>query len=97
MSEIEINLTLKFNIPDEDLNVNGLLFGLKGANSQIMLAITKVLFMAYGRSEREIERIIGFSASRWTIWRRLGEFSEDQCLFGDMKNIPYIFLMPDGN
>ena len=40
MSEIEINLTLKFNIPDEDLNVNGLLFGLKGANSQTMLAIT---------------------------------------------------------
>jgi len=37
ISEIEINLTFRFNIPDEDLNVNGLLFGLKGANSQIML------------------------------------------------------------
>lgn len=179
MSEIEINLTLRFNIPDEGLNVNSLLFGLKGTNSQIMLGITKALFMAienktieqlqnsdgtgryvrngrrhqrtlktsfgdlkysfvqlkdrdlnktvvplrdrlkipkyrryqnesmepaiglavhvsYRRSEKEIKRIRGFSASRWTIWRRLSEFSKDQCLFGDMKNIPYIFLMPDG-
>ena len=31
MSEIQIDLTLTFNIPDEGLNVNGLLFGLKNS------------------------------------------------------------------
>jgi len=53
MSEIEINLTLRFNIPETDFNLNSLLFGIKGANSQIMLGIAKALFMAYGRSERD--------------------------------------------
>lgn len=179
MSEIEINLTLRFKIPETELNVNGLLFGLKDVNSQIMLGITRALFMAienqaveqvqssdhtgryvrngrrgertlktsfgdlkynfaqlkdietnrtlvplreklkipkyrryqnesmepaiglavhvsYGRSNREIERIRGFGASRWTIWRRLHEFSDNQCHFENMKKIPYKFLMPDG-
>jgi len=59
-------------------------------------AIGLAVHVSYKRSEKEIERIRGFSASRWTIWRRLGEFSDHQCLFGDMKSIPYIFLMPDG-
>jgi hypothetical protein len=179
MREIEINLTLRFKIPETDLNVNGLLFGLKNVNSQIMLGITKILFKAiendtiekilshdtenkyvrngkqrertlktsfgdlkysfsqlkdqeinqnivplreklkipkyrryqnesmepaiglavhlsYARSDKEIERIRGFSASRWTVWRRLHDFSNSTCQFEDMNHIPYIFLMPDG-
>ncbi len=35
MSKIEVNLTLRFNIPDEDLNVNGLLFGLKAVSEMM--------------------------------------------------------------
>jgi len=175
MREIEINLTLRFKIPERDFNVNGILFGLKESNSAIMLSILKVILMAiekeaikefdettyslngrqrertlktsfgdlkyqfiqlrnhhthktivplreklmipkykrylnesmepavglavhlsYGRSEREITRICKQSASRWTVWRRLHEFSDQLCQLGDMRNIPYIFLMADG-
>jgi hypothetical protein len=46
MREIEINLTLRFKIPESDFNVNGLLTGLKKSSSDIMLGISKVLFMA---------------------------------------------------
>ena len=46
MREIEINLTLKFKIPESDFNVNGLFFGLKKSSSQIMLTISKILFTA---------------------------------------------------
>lgn len=175
MREIEINLTLRFKIPETDFNVNGLLFGLKESSNSIMLSILRVIFMAlekeailgysgtsyslngrlrertlktsfgdfkysfaqlrdhnlhktvvplrdklqiprykrylnecmepaiglavhlsYGRSEQEITRIKNHSASRWTVWRRLHEFSDHLCQLGDMKNIPYIFLMADG-
>jgi hypothetical protein len=178
MREIEINLTLKFKIPESDFNVNGLLIGLKESNSQIMLAISKVFLMAietesireilsndsngryasnghqrartlktsfgdlpyrfaqvtdkklnrtlvplreklkipkykryldemmepavglavhlsYGRAAKEIGRILNQTSSRWTVWRRLQNFS-DCCGFGDLKEIPYTFLMPDG-
>ena len=179
MREIEINLTLKFKIPESDFNVNGLFFGLKKSSSQIMLTISKILFTAiekdsiqellssdlkgryslngrqrartlktsfgdfryrfaqlrdnqlnqtvvplreklkiprykrylnemmepaiglsvhlsYGRSAREIGRILDQTCSRWTVWRRLQDFSDQCCQFGDLKKIPYIFLMPDG-
>ena len=175
MREIEIHLTLRFKIPERNLNVNGLLTGLKQSSSPIMLSILRVLFMAleeeaikdykessynpngrqrgrtlktsfgdfhyrfaqlrdhhlhktvvplrdkleipkykhylnesmepaiglavhlsYGRSEKEISRICDRSASRWTIWRRLHAFSDQLCQLGNMKDIPYAFLMADG-
>jgi hypothetical protein len=46
MSKIEMNLTLTLSIPEEGINVNGLLFGLKKMSSQIMLGILKILFQA---------------------------------------------------
>jgi hypothetical protein len=178
MSKIEINLAVTFNIPDEGMNVNGLLFGLKKASSQIMLCIAKTLFhaieqkavlkiqktqktsiirygrcrsrtlktsfgsltyrfqklkntetnqiliplremlnipkyrqyqdesmepaiglaahLSYGRSGKEANRIRGTTASRWTVWRRLQEFSDAQCQFPDFKKVPYRFLLVDG-
>jgi len=175
MSKIEINLAVTFNIPDEGMNVNGLLFGLKEASSQIMLCIVKTLFhaieqkavskmkntkiicygrsrprtlktsfgpltygfqklknietnqifiplrdelkipryrqyqdesmegaiglsahLSYNRSDKEVARIRGSGASRWTVWRRLQEFSDAQCPFPDFKKIPYSFLLIDG-
>lgn len=178
MSKIEMNLTLTLSIPEEGINVNGLLFGLKKMSSQIMLGILKILFQAiedraitelketvphrfirygkqkartlktsfgplkyafsrvknldtnhiriplrevlkvpkyrryqdesmepgiglavhlsYGRSDKEVDRILGSSSSRWTLWRRLGEFSDQRCAFRDMKKIPYVFLLVDG-
>ncbi len=171
MREIEIKPTLRIKIPKNGLNVNSIFFGLKEAGSAIMLAITKILFIAieeqtitdtmnqdtehryvrngrqqqrtlktsfgdlkycfaqikykqlnqnivplrdklhipkyqryqqeamepsiglavhlsYNRSEKEIERIRGFNASRWTVWRRLHKFSDQVCQFGDLKRIP---------
>ena len=178
MSKIEINLAVTFNIPDEGLNVNGLLVGLKKASSQIMLCIVKTFFhaieqkaidyvlktpqnniirygrcrprtfrtsfgsftygfqklkdqgtneifiplrdaltipkyrqyqdesmepaiglaahLSYNRSDIEVTRIRGSGASRWTVWRRLQEFSDAQCQFPDFKKIPYRFLLVDG-
>jgi len=178
MDKIEINLILTFKIPDEGINVNGLLHGIKKANSAIMLSIIKTFFKAfeqraieqaknltkdrligygrqrartlrtsfgqfkysfaklknmdtrqiliplrealqipkyrqyqneamepaiglsvhlsYNRSDLEVERILGSGASRWTVWRRLHEFSSSQCHFGELNKIPYIFLLVDG-
>jgi hypothetical protein len=178
MDKIEINLALTFKIPDEGINVNGLLYGLKKANSEIMLGIVKTFFeafeqkaieqsrdsakdrliryghqrartlrtsfgpfkyrfaklknmdtrqiliplrealqipkyrqyqneamepaiglsvhLSYNRSDLEVDRILGSGASRWTVWRRLHEFSSSQCHFQDLKKIPYIFLLVDG-
>lgn len=179
MREIEINLTLRFKIPESKLNVNGLLYGLKKINNDIMLAVTHIIFKAieasaveklismddefmfspngrqrertlktsfgdlkysfaqvrdnrtgqtivplreklkipkykrylneslepalglsihlsYGRSSTETIRIRDHCASRWTVWRRLHDFSDQQCQFGDMKDIPYTFMMADG-
>jgi hypothetical protein len=178
MSEITVNLTLTFKIPDNGLNVNSLLFGLKKCNSRIMLSMVRALFQAieekaimklksifrdhficyghqrartlvssfgpfryafaqvknvtngkilvplreslnipkytryqndsmedavglsvhlsYHRSNSEVTRIRGSGASKWTIRRRLHEFSQSQCQFGNLKKIPYCFLMVDG-
>jgi len=82
MSEIEINLTLRFNIPDEDLNVNGLLFGLKGANSQIMLGIAKALFMAI--ENQTIEQFQDSSKGRYVRNGRRQERTL-KTSFGDLK------------
>jgi len=53
MREIEINLTLRLKIPESKLNVNGLLYGLKKINNDIMLAITHIIFKAIEKSTIE--------------------------------------------
>ena len=177
MSKIKMNLTLTLNIPDQGLNVNGLLQGLNKSSGSIMLTLVNALFIAieektieelqeknpnryqrngyqrprtlrtsfgpmkyrfskvrdktkaknilplrdklkipqyrqyqdesmesaiglsvhlsYQRSKSEVDRIRGSAASRWTNRSRLFEFSDSQCQFGDMKKIPYRFLMAD--
>jgi hypothetical protein len=177
MGKIQLNLTLEINIPEHGLNVNGILYGLKKANPEIMSNIFKTLLMAieektiqelqqsapnryrrnghqhsrilrtsfgpthyafavvqdltngknrvplrellqvpryqqyqdesmesaiglsihlsYQRSGFETNRIRGAAASKWTIRRKLFDFSNSQCLFGDMSKIPYRFLMAD--
>lgn len=52
--------------------------------------------LSYNRSDKEVARIRGSGASRWTVWRRLQEFSDAQCPFPDFKKIPYSFLLIDG-
>jgi hypothetical protein len=52
--------------------------------------------LSYSRSDKEVTRIRGSGASRWTVWRRLQEFSDSQCQFPDFKKIPYVFLLVDG-
>jgi hypothetical protein len=178
MSKIQMHLTLTLNIPDQGLNVNGLLHGLNQSSGPIMLTLVQGLFnaieektiqdlqekypnryqrngyqrprilrtsfgpmkyrffkirdkttgknliplrdrlkipkyrqyqdesmesaiglsvhLSYRRSRSEVDRIRGSAASRWTNRRRLFEFSDSQCQFGNMKKIPYRFLMPDG-
>jgi hypothetical protein len=177
MSKIQMHLTLTLNIPDQGLNVNGLLQGLNKSRGSIMLTLVDALFFAieektikelqeknpnryqhngyqrsrtlrtsfgpmkyrfskvrdkttgknivplrdrlkipkyrqyqdesmeaaiglsvhlsYQRSKLEVDRIRGSSASRWTNRSRLFEFSDSQCQFGNMKKIPYRFLMAD--
>lgn len=58
-------------------------------------AIGLAVHLSYGRSEKETSRILDHCASRWTVWRRLKEFS-DLCQFVPMKEVPYTFLMVDG-
>jgi hypothetical protein len=176
LNPIEITFKLRFEIPDEGLTFNGILYGLKTLSSEIMLMIIKMLFKAietrlieqlkansryvrnghqrartlktslgslnyafaqvkdnrtnktlvplrealkipryiryqnesmepaiglavhlsYNKADEEIKRIQGTGASRWTVRRRLHEFSDSGCQFGGFKKIPYIFLMADG-
>ena len=65
-------------------------------NESMEPAVGLAVHLSYSRSEKEITRICYHSASRWTIWRRLHEFSDQLCQLGSMKDIPYIFLMADG-
>ena len=46
MREIQIDLTLRFNIPEKGLNVNGVITGLQKASTKIFLSILNALFQA---------------------------------------------------
>jgi len=58
--------------------------------------IGQVVHVSYRRSAKEIERIRGDGISASTLHRRLAEFSDAHCRFGDLRDIPYRFLMVDG-
>jgi hypothetical protein len=46
MREVQIDLTLKFRMPESGLNVNGVVMGLREASAQIFFALLKALFSA---------------------------------------------------
>lgn len=52
--------------------------------------------LSYRTSAKEVERIRGVSPSKSTLHRRLQEFAQKGCVWPDLKEIPYRFLMVDG-
>lgn len=63
MREIQIDLTLRFRIPENRLNTNGVLLGLRNAIPKISFAILEALFLAI--EEREIFRMQNDFPSRY--------------------------------
>ena len=61
MSKIQMHLTLTLNIPDQGLNVNGLLHGLNKSSGSIMLTLVNALFIAI--EEKTIEEL----QLRWAL------------------------------
>ena len=55
MREIQIDLTLRFKMPENGLNVNGILMGLRQANASISSALLQSLFSAV--EEQTIEQM----------------------------------------
>jgi len=55
-----------------------------------------VCHLSYRKSVKEIDRIIGTDMSKSTLHREVQRFAQDICLWPDMKNIPYRYLMVDG-
>ena len=55
MREIEINLTLRFKMPESRSNVNGVLMGLRNAGARISFALLEALFSAI--EEHTIEQM----------------------------------------
>jgi len=52
--------------------------------------------VSYRRATSEIERISGQSMSHSTVHKRLQVFAQEHCPFGEMKSIPFRFLIVDG-
>jgi len=52
--------------------------------------------VSYRRATSEVERIQGQSMSHTTVHSRLQEFAQHHCPFGEMKTIPFRFLIVDG-
>lgn len=63
MSEIEVNLTLRFNMPESGLNVNGVLMGLRPASAEISFALLNALFSAI--EEQVIQQMQGEHPGRY--------------------------------
>ena len=55
MREIEVNLTLRFKMPESGLNVNGIVMGLRNAVAKISFALLEALFSAI--EERTTEQM----------------------------------------
>lgn len=63
MREIEINLTLQFKMPEDKVNVNGVLMGLRHANARISFALLEALFSAI--EQQTIEQMQGNFPERY--------------------------------
>ena len=55
MREIQIDLALRFKVPESELNVNGVLMGLRQAGAEISFALLDTVFAAV--EEQTIERM----------------------------------------
>lgn len=63
MREVQIDLTLKFRMPESKLNVNGVLIGLRMASAQIFFALLKALFSAI--EQLTVEEMLGKHRNRY--------------------------------
>jgi len=54
------------------------------------------IHVSYRRATSEVKRIQGLSMSHTTVHGRLQEFAQHHCPFGEMKSIPFRFLIVDG-
>jgi hypothetical protein len=55
-----------------------------------------VCHVSYRKSVKEIDRILGTGMSKSTLHREVQRFGQEMCLWPEMKNIPYRYLMVDG-
>jgi len=55
-----------------------------------------VCHVSYRKSVKEIDRILGTDMSKSTLHREVQRFGQEMCLWPEMKNIPYRYLMVDG-
>jgi len=55
MREIEVNLTLRFRMPEDGVNVNGVVMSLRHANARVSFALLEALFSAI--EEQTIEQM----------------------------------------
>lgn len=63
MREVEVNLTLRFRMPESGLNVNGVLMGLRHAIAEISFALLNALFSAI--EEETIQQMQGEHPDRY--------------------------------
>jgi len=59
-------------------------------------SIGLAVHVSFRRATKEVERIQGQSTSASTVHRRLREFAQTHNPFGEMKDIPFRFLLVDG-
>ena len=55
-----------------------------------------VCYLSYGKSVKEIDRILGTEMSKSALHREVQRFGQEICRWPDMKKIPYRYLMVDG-
>lgn len=63
MREVEVNLTLRFKMPESELNVNGVLMGLRPASAEISFATLSALLSAV--EEQTIQQMQGEHPNRY--------------------------------
>lgn len=108
MSEIIIDLQLKFTIPDSGLTINGIIQGMKESRSEIIGTIFQTLLKAL--EEREIKKMMSSEPGRYVynghqrnarrLYSSLGEFSyrfrqlKDSKERGTFAPLPKVLSLP---
>jgi hypothetical protein len=59
-------------------------------------SIGRVMHVSFRRATSEVQRIQGTTMSHTTVHNRLQEFAKTHSPFGEMKHIPFRFLLVDG-
>jgi len=86
MSEVIIDLQLKFTIPDSDLTINGIIQGIKESHSEIIGAIFQTLLKAL--EEREIQKMMSAEPGRYVY---NGHQRNARRLYSSLGNFYYQF------